>query len=50
MLIFLNNDFFLYKGTSIHRIYLLKQNRVTVPDEIHEGYAGKNIYRKSTVR
>ena len=27
-------------------MYLLKQHTVTVPDEIHENYLGKNIYRK----
>ena len=26
--------------------YLLKQNRVIVPEEIHASYPGKNSYRK----
>ena len=34
--------------TSVLCIYLLKQNRIIVPDEIHENYSDmcKNIYRK----
>ena len=27
-------------------MYLLKQNRVIVPDETHESCSGKNIYRE----
>ena len=38
--------FIRYLDTPVLCIYLLKQNRVTVPDEIHESYPGKNIYRK----
>ena len=35
-----------YPDTPVLRIYLLKQNGVIVPVEIHENYPGKNIYRK----
>ena len=45
-----NTIFSQHWGTSIRTpvlcIYLLKQKRVNVPDEIHESYPGKNIYRK----
>ena len=40
--------FLRYFDTPVLCIYLLKQNRVTVPDEIHESYPGKNIYRKES--
>ena len=35
-----------YLDTPVLCIYLLKQNRVIAPDEIHESYPDKNIYRK----
>ena len=35
-----------YPETPVLCIYLLKQNRVIVPDEIHANYPAKNIYRK----
>ena len=37
-----------YTDTQVLCIYLLKQNRFIVPDEIHKNFPGKNIYRKDS--
>ena len=37
-----------YLDKPVFCIYLLKENRFIVPDEIHEDYLGKNNYRKNT--